>query len=126
MPKKHKKPKRVIGIPHKALGLSDKYLFRRTYLDTEMIDKLTGWTQGLTNNGTLPLEGTQTTFITEMANRLQNFEFNNIYDYLEELITGIRGDSELTKAITADLEEYFGAECTRLANLYVDSECFDM
>ena len=125
MPRKHKKTKLSNGLSQKPLILSDRYLFRRTYLDASMIDQLANCTQEFTNNSSVLLTPAQTAFLAEAITKLRSFEFNNIYDYLEELINGIHGDRELVKAVTSRIEAYFGEECIRLTDLHSDSEYFD-
>ena len=126
MPKKQKKSRKITRIPQRALSLSDKYLFRRTYLDSSLVDQLCDYTKYLMESSLAVMTDTTRARLANTLCRLKNCEFNNIYDYLEVLIETLKNDALSLETALEAMEVHFGRDCVKLANMYGLSEDFDV
>lgn len=126
MPKKQKKSRKIARVPQRALSLSDKYLFRRTYLDSSLVDQLCDYTKYMMESSAAVMTDTIRARLANILARLKNCEFNNIYDYLEVLIETLKNDALLLETALETMEAHFGRDCVKLANIYGSSEGFDV
>ena len=127
MPKKQKRSRKVSKIVEKPLCLSDLYLFRSTYLDESLIDKLLKLTDDVINTPKIAQNDETKIAIDKIKIRLNNYGFNNIYDYLETLVEIADKDKTNTEEIHKIIEENFPEpESLKLINMYTCTDMYDV
>ena len=101
-------------------------MFRQTYLDTQLIEQLVECTTLLLGNTTVvPTDSVRVTMRGALA-QLQNFEFNNIYEYLEALIESVKSKPLAVEILLEHMHAYFDTDCVKFSNMFNSSDAFDV
>ena len=127
MPKKPKQCRKSNKPVERPLCLSDIYMFRNTYLNAELIDKLSRFTDVLLQNPLFAHATGSDAGVRTAHTRLVGNGFNNIYDYLEALLEALHSHAELVDGFHQLVQEHFPEpHCIKLVNLYTPTRLYDV
>ena len=127
MPKKVRSTRKVAKVIERKLNLCDRYLFRKTFLDNDLISKLILFTDHMVTSSRFTLDSSVRESIESLKQQLLNHEFNNIYDYLEAILVLQDKDENIAQMLYQTIEEVFPEHiCLKLDNLYERTSHFDM
>lgn len=126
MVRKLKRSVKASRVSVRQLALCDRFMFRRTCIDAEMVSRLGEYTVRLMGDGEAVKSESVRAAIGKELGRLRGFGFNNVYEYLEALCDVLKSDTHAVTIALELMQTWFGNDCVKLQNMYSKSDGFDM